>query len=149
MALRTHYDGTPMPQNCRCTFAPVTNARIDEAAVRGVQLALLRARGLLVNRPDDEIVALYEQTRPEAEAIRDAIWGAAVNPPDAARETVRRTFTPAEQRDGIWTMTDTEFNAELASAWDAGWHEHEVERDRRHRDPSHRVTRTNPYRKAP
>lgn len=28
--------------------------------------------------------------------------------------------TPAEEADGIWTMTDTEFRAELAKAWDEG-----------------------------
>lgn len=33
----------------------------------------------------------------------------------------------------------------LAKAWDDGWHEHYLEWERQRADPSHPITKTNPY----
>lgn len=38
----------------------------------------------------------------------------------AAVDYVTDQYTDADRRDGIWTMTNTEFYAELANAWDGG-----------------------------
>ena len=118
MALRTHFDGSPMPQNCRCTLTPVTADPDDDELVRNLQLAMIRAR---IPHPgfddDNNLLCIHGwHTRPEAEAIYAMVKAA------TARQAAPRTFTPTEQpASHVWRMTGTELNAELAKEWDEGW----------------------------
>lgn len=48
-----------------------------------------------------------------------------------------------DEPDEFWD--DNFDDDELAKAWDAGWHEHYLEHARQKEDPSHPITKHNPY----